>query len=73
VTAQRIYVVAATKDNKTEFWAAATGRSAALATVQRLLAPGWTATTIMDWRLPSERVVALKLPANGVRKLSDSP
>jgi len=64
-----IYVVAATKDNKTEFWAAAVRRGDALAAVQQLLAPGWTAATIMDWRLTPERVAALKIRTNDVRKL----
>jgi len=48
---QRIHVVAAIKGNETEFWAAATQRSDALAAVQQLLGPGWTATTILDWHL----------------------
>jgi len=66
---QRIHVVAAIKGNETEFWAAATQRSDALAAVQQLLGPGWTATTILDWHLTPERVVTLKLRTNSVRKL----
>ena len=61
--------MAATKDDKTEFWATATERITALAAVQQKLPPGWTATNVMDWRLTPERVSALKLPTNGVRKL----
>jgi hypothetical protein len=64
-----IYVVAVTKDNEIEFWAAATRRSDALAAVQQLLAPGWTATSIMDWRLTPMRIAALKFRTNSVSKL----
>ena len=64
-----IYVVAATKGNETEFWAAATRRGDALAAVQQLLAPGWAATSIMDWRLTPKRVAALKLRTDSVCKL----
>lgn len=66
---QRIYVVAATTGNKTEFWAAATRRNDALAAVQQLLAPRWTAVAVMDWRLTPERAAALKLRRNSVCKL----
>ena len=39
-----IYVVAATKDDKTEYWAAATIRAKAVDAVRQIIAPGWTLT-----------------------------
>jgi hypothetical protein len=67
-----IYVVAATKDGKTEFWAAATRRERAAAAVQQLLPAGWTAI-LLGWRLTPEKVAELKLRSNSVRKLEQRP
>lgn len=66
--ASRVYVVAATKDGQTEFWAAATPRARAAAAVQRLLPLGWTAF-ITGWRLTPRKVAELSMRTNSVRKL----
>ena len=50
-----IYVIAATKDGKREYWAAATIREEAVASVQRELPPGWIAT-ITDRRLTPQTI-----------------
>ena len=64
----RVYVVAATKDGQTEFWAAATPRARAAAAVQRLLPLGWTAFAT-GWRLTPGKVAELSMHINSVRKL----
>jgi hypothetical protein len=64
--AGRIYVVAATKDGQTEFWAAATPRKTAAAEVQQLLPTGWMAVPT-GWRLTPEKVAELNMRANSVR------
>ena len=63
-----IYVIAATKDGKREYWVAATIREEAVAAVQRELPPGWIAT-ISDRRLTLQTIKNLKLRPNSVRKL----
>jgi hypothetical protein len=68
VFANDIYVVSATKDGQTEFWAAATARRVAAAQVQQLLPPGWKAA-LTGWRLNPERAAKLKMLANTVRPL----
>ena len=70
--AGRIYVVAATKNGQTEFWAAATPRKIAAAEVQQLLPTGWMAVPT-GWRLNPEKVAALNMRANSVRKLKQTP
>jgi hypothetical protein len=70
--AGRIYVVAATKDGQTEFWAAATPRKTAAAEVQQLLPTGWMAVPT-GWRLTPEKVAKLNMRANSVRKLEQAP
>jgi hypothetical protein len=45
-----IYVVAATKDGETEYWAAATPRAKAAFAVKEMLPPGW-ACTVTDRHL----------------------
>jgi hypothetical protein len=60
------YVVAATKDGRTELWAAATLRDEALALVQRFLPPGWKAAAIRDRRLTLKEAEALKLGIYGM-------
>ena len=64
-----VHIVAATKDSQTEYWVAATQREGAVAAVQRLLAPGWTATLSADRRISPAQVAVLHLRPNGVRKL----
>ena len=59
-----IYVVNATKDDQSEFWATAAPRRAAAVQVQQLLPPGWTAT-LMGWRLGRVRAAELKMPPTG--------
>ncbi len=63
-----IYVVAATKDGKTEYWAAATVREEAVATVQRELPDGWIAT-LTDRRLTPQKIKSLKMRPHGAQKL----
>ena len=65
-----IYVVAATKDGKTEYWAAATVRAEAVAAVQGQLTGEWT-VTLTDRRLTSQKIRALKLRPNAVCPLTD--
>jgi hypothetical protein len=66
-----IYVVAATKDGKTEYWAAATVRAEAVAAVERQLTSEWT-VTLTDRRLTSQKIKALKLRPNAVCQLSEA-
>jgi hypothetical protein len=70
--AGRIYVVAATKDGQTEFWAAATPRKTAAAEVQQLLPTGWTAVPT-GWRLTPEKVAELNMRVHSVRKIKQAP
>jgi hypothetical protein len=67
-----IYVVAATKDGKTEYWAAATPRAKAASAVKEMLPPGW-ACTVTDRHLTPDQVAELNLRANGVQKLKSLP
>jgi len=67
--AEVIYVVSATEDDQSEFWAAAAPRRAAAAQVQQLLPPGWTAT-LMGWRLGRVRAAELKMRPDSVRRLT---
>jgi hypothetical protein len=66
------YVVAATKDGNTEYWAAATLREDAADTVGSQLGPGWT-LTLTDKRLTPEAIAELKMRANCIRKLDRVP
>ena len=68
-----VHIVAATKDSQTEYWVAATQREEAVAAVQQLLAPGWTATLSADRRISPAQVAVLHLRPNGVRKLRYVP
>jgi hypothetical protein len=63
-----VYVVQAIKDDKTEFWAAATVREKAVAAVERELGDGWT-VTLTDRRLTRQRLSMLKMLPNAVRRL----
>lgn len=66
-----IYIVAASQNGVTKYWAARTRRDEAVAAVLQQLAPGWTATlTVM--RITTEDAERLKLPSNGVRQLTFS-
>lgn len=69
VFANIIYVVSASKDGRSEFWAAATPRRLAAAQVQQLLPSGWTAV-LTGWRLNPEKAAELKMRGNTVRKLT---
>lgn len=66
-----IYIVTATRNGRTEFWAAATPRHRAAAAVQRVLQPGWR-TMFLGWRLSPTKAAALKMSSNSVRKLVGS-
>jgi hypothetical protein len=69
--ARAVYIVAATKDGRTEFWAAATPRRYAADAVQQALPPGWR-VIFLGWRLSPAKAAALKMSSNSVRKLVDS-
>jgi hypothetical protein len=49
-----IYFVQAKKDDKVEYWAAATMQGKAVAAVEKELGPGWT-VTLTDRRLTGQR------------------
>ena len=67
--ASDIYIVATSKNGRTEHWAARTPRDEAVTAVQQQLAPGSTATlTVM--RMRTDEAERLKLPLNGVRQLT---
>jgi hypothetical protein len=67
-----VQIVAAAKDSQTEYWVTATRREEAVAAVQQLLAPGWTAT-LTDRSISPRQVAVLHLRPNGVRKLRYVP
>ena len=67
-----VQIVAATKDSRTEYWVAATRREEAVAAVQQLLVPGWTAT-LADRRISPAQIAVLHQRPNGVRKLRYVP
>ena len=69
--ARAVYIVTATKDGRTELWAAATPRHRAAATVQQVLPPGWR-VEFLGWRLSPTKAAALKMSSNCVRKLISS-
>jgi hypothetical protein len=69
--ARAVYVVIATKDGQTEFWAAATPRHRAAAAVQQLLPPGWR-VSFLGWRLGATKAAELKLSLGSVHKLINS-
>ena len=70
IFADAVYVVSATKNGQSEFWAAATPRRVAAAQVQRSLPPGWKAT-LTSWRLSRGRAAELEMRPNTVRKLTE--
>jgi hypothetical protein len=63
-----IHVVLAKKDNVVEYWAAATLRDKDVATVEKELLPGWTAS-LTRRHLTAQRATRLKMRPNSVRKL----
>jgi hypothetical protein len=63
-----IYVVAATKDGKTEYWAAATPREHAVDEVRKALDPGWNAS-FTERRIAKETMRDLNMQRLSVRKL----
>ena len=63
-----IYVVQAKKDDKIEYWAAATIQEKAAAAVEKELGPGWT-VTLTDRRLTGQRLSKLRMRPNSVQKL----
>ena len=67
-----VHIVAATKDSQIEYWVAATQHEVAVAAVQQVLAPDWTAT-LTDRRISPAQVAVLHLRPNGVRKLRYVP
>jgi hypothetical protein len=67
-----VYIVVATKNGATEYWAAATHRAKAVSAVKEMLPPGWDGT-VTERRLTPDQVAELKLRANGVRKLKSLP
>jgi hypothetical protein len=71
IFADVVYVVSATKNGRSEFWAAATPRQVAAAQVQRSLPPGWKAT-LTSWRLSRGRAAELEMRPNTVRKLTEA-
>jgi hypothetical protein len=70
--ASDVHIVAATKDSQTEYWVAATQCEEAVAAVQQLLLPGWTAS-LTDRRISSAQAAVLHLRANDVRKIRYVP
>jgi len=70
--ASGIYVVAATKDGKTEYWAAATPRDDAVATIGCRLGPEWL-MVLTDKKLTTDAVAELGLRSYGIRKLAHAP
>jgi len=69
--ARAVYIVTATKNGRTEFWAAATTRHRAADTVRRLLPPGWR-VAFFGWQLSRTKAAALKMSSNSARKLINS-
>ncbi len=66
------YVVAASKNGKTEFWAAATGPKQATAAVQLVLGPDWS-VKLTNRRLTRAQVAALKMRPDDVRRIGPRP
>jgi hypothetical protein len=67
-----IHVVAASKDGRTIYLAAATKRENAVPMTELLLGSGWKAT-LTDKHLTPAQVEKLKLRPNGVRELNYIP
>jgi hypothetical protein len=67
-----IYIVAATKDRKTEYWAAAVPEGRAIEAVREQIAPGWS-LSLTTKRLTPSTVTELKMRPNSVRQLKAVP
>ncbi len=67
-----IYVVAATKDDTTVYWATATRREDAVTAVELLLGPGWT-VALTERRITPAQGAVLKLRDNDIRELNPMP
>jgi hypothetical protein len=63
-----IYVLRARKDDKIEYWAAATIQEKAVAAVEKELGPGWT-VILTDRRLTGQRLSKLRMRPNTAQKL----
>jgi hypothetical protein len=69
-SANGVYILIATKDSNIQYWAAATRRKEAVATVRRLLGIGWK-VTLTNWRLSPKKVSELELRPDDVRQLQN--
>ncbi len=67
-----IYMIAASKDGKTEYWAAATSPKEATAAVQLAVGPAWK-IKLINRRLTPAQVAELSLQPDDVRRLSPIP
>jgi len=67
-----IFLVTATKDGKTEYWAAATPSAYAVDAVRAQIAPGWK-LALTGIRLTTTQVAELNMRPDSVRKLKDAP
>jgi hypothetical protein len=63
-----VYIVAATKDGKTDYWAAAVPQANALAAVRDMVAPGWQ-LSLTNRRLSQDQVRELEIEPRSVRQL----
>lgn len=67
-----IYVVAASKNEKTEYWVAATNPKEATVAVQLVLGPAWK-VRLTNRRLTRHQLAELNLRADDVRRLRPLP
>ena len=67
-----IWVVTATKDRKSEYWAAAVPESQAIEAVRQQVAPGWK-LALTQQRLSPAQIAELEMRPNSVRKLKETP
>jgi len=67
-----VWVVTATKDRESEYWAAAVPEGQAIEAVRQQVAPGWK-LALTQRRLTPAQVVELKMRPNSVRKLKEAP
>lgn len=63
-----IYVVQATKGDRTHYWAAATIRENAVVAVEKELGLDWT-VTLTDRRLTGQRLSKLRMLPNSIQRL----
>jgi hypothetical protein len=67
-----IHVVAATKDGRTEYWAASVPESRALEEVRQKIPAGWH-LSLTNKRLSTAKAAGLKMRLNSVRQLNFVP